>query len=85
MTHTQRPRRGFCNWLVEHDHLTANPSDGIRRSRTPQSNGHRPWTDEEIAYLRGYWNIGTIERLAFELIFWTGARVCDAVRLGDDA
>lgn len=74
--------RGFCAWMVEHDGLEKDPSDGIKRAKTAKSHGHTPWSAEEIDSFRACWPLGSIERLAFELIFWTGARVSDAVRLG---
>lgn len=74
--------RGFCAWLRERDRLARDPSDGIRRAATAKSDGHTPWDAEDIEAFRGHWGFGTIERLAFELIYWTGARVSDAVRLG---
>ncbi len=74
--------RGFCKWMVEHDRLEHDPSDGLKKSATAKSKGHPPWTADQIEAFRGYWPIGSIERLAFELIYWTGSRVSDAVRLG---
>lgn len=74
--------RGFCAWLVDHCKLTENPSDGIRKSKVAKSDGHIPWDDDQIATFRDYWPVGSMERLAFELLFWTGARISDAIRLG---
>ncbi len=75
--------RGFCKFLVDHYRLDADPSDGIKRSKVAKSDGHVPWNTDQVARFRDYWHIGTMERLAFELIFWTGARVSDAIRLGE--
>lgn len=75
--------RAFCAWMVDHYELPADPSDGIKRALTPKTEGHLPWSAEHVAAFRAYWPIGTMERLAFELIHWTGARVVDAVRLGE--
>ncbi len=74
--------RGFCAWMVDHYKMNTDPSDGIKRARTAKTDGHIPWTDEQIETFRTFWPIGTMERLAFELIYWTGARVSDAIRLG---
>lgn len=41
-----------------------------------------PVVEGEIEDFRAHWSIDTPERLAFEVIFWTGARISDAVRLG---
>lgn len=73
--------RGFGRWL--HEAMGINdPSEGLKKSRTQKTDGHVPWSVEDIASFRAHWCIGSMERLAFELIFWTGARVSDAVRLG---
>lgn len=74
--------RGFCAWMVDHDKLATNPSDGIKKSKLPKSDGHPPWSDEQIATFRAYWPLCSMERLTFELILWTGARISDAIRLG---
>lgn len=74
--------RGFGMWVAEAMHLP-DPTDGLRKVRTPRSDGHIPWTRKEIETFRAYWPIGSMERLAFEVIYWTGARVSDAVRLGE--
>lgn len=31
---------------------------------------------------RGKWRIGSVQRLCFELILWTGARISDAAKIG---
>jgi integrase len=75
--------RGFCKWMQYQYKLESDPSDGIKRAKTAKSDGHIPWDTDQIEQFRAYWPIGTMERLAFELIFWTGARVSDAIRLGE--
>ena len=74
--------RGFCAWMVDHYKLAENPSDGIKKSKVAKTDGHIPWDEDQTTKFRAYWPIGTMERLTFELIFWTGARVSDAIRLG---
>ncbi|MBE1294605.1 MAG: tyrosine-type recombinase/integrase [Rhodobacteraceae bacterium] len=46
--------------------------------------GHAPWTNEEIEQFRQHWPHGTVERLAFELQYWAGARISDTRQLGWD-
>ena len=74
--------RAFGAWMAE-EHKIENPAAAVKRSKTAKTDGHLPWGLEEVAAFRERWIIGTMERLAFELIFWTGARVSDAVRLGE--
>lgn len=54
---------------------------GVMRRKTPKTDGHKPWSADHVAAYREAWPVGSVQRLAFELIHWTGARVSDAVRL----
>jgi integrase len=63
--------------------IDANPTAGISKPAAPKSVQHAPWTADDKARFRAYWTIGTRERLAFEIFNWFGARVNDAVRLGE--
>ena len=47
-----------------------------------KSDGHRTWTDEEIAAFEAFYPIGTEARLAFALLLYTGQRRSDVVRMG---
>jgi integrase len=46
------------------------------------SEGFHTWTDEEIERYERRWPIGTRERLALDLLLYTGLARGDAVRLG---
>lgn len=50
--------------------------------RPMKSKPHEPWTGPEIKAFRARWPLGTPQRQAFEVIFWTGARCVDAVKIG---
>lgn len=43
---------------------------------------HATWSQADIQVFRKNWPIGTPERQAFEVVFWTGARCVDAVKIG---
>ncbi|MEM6441936.1 MAG: tyrosine-type recombinase/integrase [Pseudomonadota bacterium] len=75
--------RGFLAWAVEACLIDADPSEGIRKCRTPKSDGHVPWSAEDVEAFRAHWPLDTPQRLAFELVHWTGARIGDASRLGE--
>ncbi len=47
-----------------------------------KTDGHRTWTEEDIAAFRVGWPTGTPQRLAMEVLLYTGLRRSDAVRLG---
>lgn len=62
--------------------VTKDPSEGIMSVKAIKGDGHIPWSADQIAAYRAFWPIGTVQRLCFELVFWTGARTVDAVKLG---
>ncbi|MBL3560019.1 tyrosine-type recombinase/integrase [Rhodovulum sulfidophilum] len=62
--------------------LDLDPTVGVRAPRRRKTVGHPPWTPDEVDAYRARWPVGTVPRLAFELMHWTGARLSDAVRLG---
>ena len=59
-----------------------NVADGVRRKKLPKTDGFIEWTGADLAQFRARWPIGTPQRLAMELLQWTGARCVDAVTLG---
>lgn len=61
--------------------LAEDPSFTVR-APTRQTEGHPPWTPDEIDAFRARWPIGTTKRAAFEVLHWTGARISDAVLIG---
>ncbi|MFE3837313.1 tyrosine-type recombinase/integrase [Pseudogemmobacter sonorensis] len=57
--------------------IDADPTAGIKKIST-KSPGHASWSQAEIDIYRARWPAGTPQRIAFELLAWTGARVSDA-------
>ncbi|KPU84294.1 hypothetical protein JI58_04720 [Marinosulfonomonas sp. PRT-SC04] len=74
--------RSLCRWACEAGLIENDPAAAVSPRKTPSTGGHEPWNREDIAVFRTHWPIDTPERLALELLFWTGARISDAVRLG---
>ena len=74
--------RLLCGHCVKVGLLALNPSNGIERPAIPKTDGHPPWTQDEIAAFRAHWPVGTVQRRAMELLYWTAARISDAVDLG---
>lgn len=62
--------------------LEKDPTDGVKRKKMGKTAGHKEWAREDLEAFRERWPIGTPQRLAGELLQWTGARCVDAVRLG---
>ena len=73
--------RAVCSWWVETGLLVQNPTERIKRKKVPKSDGFKFWTAEDVEAFRDHWPLHTPERLALELLHWTGARMSDAVRL----
>jgi integrase/recombinase XerD len=61
--------------------LRPDPSRSVRAERQ-KGEGYQPWAADDIARFRARWPIGTAPRAAMELLFWTGARISDGVRIG---
>jgi integrase len=53
------------------------PAVGIRRY--PAGRGHHTWTEDEIRRFEQRWPLATRERLAFDLILYTGQRRSDVI------
>ncbi|MBL3587091.1 tyrosine-type recombinase/integrase [Rhodovulum sulfidophilum] len=74
--------RGLCRWWQEAGLAEEDAASPVRTRRVLPTEGHLPWSRDDIAKFRARWPHATSQRLAFELLFWTGARMSDAVRLG---
>jgi integrase len=57
------------------------PTAGVR-VKLPKSDGHRTWSEEDIAAFEAAYPIGTKPRLALALLLGTAARRADVVKLG---
>jgi len=73
--------RHFAKFLTS-EYAIADPTDGIARPKVAQSDGHEPWSMDDVQHFRKMYSLDQAPRLALELIYWTGARCGDAVKLG---
>lgn len=73
--------RGLFQWAVEAEHLKVDPTQGVKTPRA-KTDGFHTWTAAEMAKFEAHWPIGTRERLAYDILAWTGLRRGDACRLG---
>lgn len=74
--------RAVCRYGKTKRFLATDVALAARRKPIPKTIGHPAWTDEEIDRYRARWKTGSVQRLCFELVYWTGARISDAVRIG---
>lgn len=75
--------RAACQWWAYVGLMDTDPSDAIKRPKAAATDGHTPWTRADVEAFRAYWPIAAPERLAFELAYWTGARVSDLCALSE--
>lgn len=74
--------RLICGHALDSRLIAADPTAAVRRPTPPDLKGHAAWTVDHIEAFRARWPIGSIQRACMELLYWTGARRSDAVRLG---
>lgn len=73
--------RAMIKWAVTEDRMPDDPTLGVTRQKIG-STGYRTWSEEEINQYRDRHPLGTMARLALELLLATAARRGDAVSLG---
>jgi len=69
------------SWGADMGYVEDNPAKAIKRLKMNTA-GHRAWTVDEIELFRTRWEVGTRERLAFELLYQTAQRIGDVARMG---
>ena len=74
--------RAMCRFWVDAGLIDVDPARDVRPRATPKSDGFAPWMMDDIEAFRARWPIGTMQRLAMELMLCTGAAIGDAVKLG---
>jgi integrase len=73
--------RGLFLWALAAEHVKADPTHGVETDKR-QTEGFRVWSDDERAQFRAFYALGTRERLAFDLLAYTGLRRGDVVNVG---
>jgi len=75
-----RVMRNLMGFAVARKWRPDDPTQGIKRLRY-RSEGFHSWTEDEIARFEAKWPVGTRERLAFDLLLYTGQRSGDVRRM----
>ncbi len=73
--------RGLMRWAVTASLIDSDPTAEIKASK-PKSDGFLPWSADDLVAFYKRWPIGTRERLACDVLLYTGLRRGDAVRFG---
>jgi integrase len=73
--------RALFKWAVSADIMMDNPAATVQ-ARARKTDGHHTWTTDEVAAFCARWPVGTRERLAMDILLYTGMRGSDAVLFG---
>jgi integrase len=73
---------GLFRWAVEAEIVAVDPTRDIALPEAPKTEGFPVWSDDDIQRFEKRWPLGTRERLALDLLLYTGFRRGDAVRVG---
>lgn len=73
--------RLICKGAKERAKISTDPTAGLHKINI-KTDGYAAWNLTEITAFREKWQIGTVQRACFELLFWTAARTVDAVQIG---
>ena len=76
--------RQLFSWATDpqYGHATRNPARDVRYLKSKNPDGHREWTEVEVAQYEARHPIGTKARLTLDLFLYTGVRISDVVKLG---
>ena len=79
--HFLQAMRGLFQWAVKAK-LASNDPTAELKVILPATEGHPVWTEDDCRAFEARWPRGTRERVAFDILLYTGLRRGDAVRLG---
>lgn len=74
--------RALCRFAHAQGEMDTNPALNVARAKI-ETAGHEAWTAEDVRAFRRHWRLDAPERLLFEVLLWSGARISDAVRMHD--
>lgn len=69
------------DWAVKNEFVAENPCKKVSPLKV-KSAGYHTWTTEEVEQYRERHPTGTTERLAVDLLLFTGLRISDAIKAG---
>jgi integrase len=76
-----RAVKGLFAWATEAEYVTVNPAAEVKEL-VVKTEGHEPWTIDDIRRYEKRWPAGTRERVWLHVLSWTGLRLGDACTLG---
>jgi integrase len=79
---TLKPIRGLVRFAISQGLLVTDPTEGLKLRGAPKSTGHMTWLEPQIDQYRAHHALGTMARLAIELLLNVAARRHDAHLIG---
>jgi integrase len=73
--------RGLCKWAADAEHMLSDPSRDVAMLKV-KTTGFPAWSEDDIERFERRWPLGSRERVAFDVLLYTGLRRGDAVKLG---
>ena len=83
--HFRDVMRSLFQWALAGEFVSADPTVGVKLPRAPKAQrdrGFAAWSDDDVAAFEARWPLGTTQRLAFDILRYTGMRRSDAAMLG---
>jgi len=77
----QKQLKRLFDYAVKLEWIDRNPVDQVEKA-SRKTKGFHSWTEAEITQYQKTHALGTMQRLAMELLLWTATRRSDGVRLG---
>lgn len=79
--HFVETMRGLFRWAVDSEISRTDPTEGVKTAKK-RSEGFAAWTDDDIETFDRRWPLGTRERVAKDVLLYTGLRRGDAAAFG---
>jgi integrase len=83
--HLLKTLRHVFDWAVAEKKVDVNPCERVKPMKLAddgEEEGHKTWSEEELARFEARWPVGSRERLVYALLLYTGLRLGDAARIG---
>lgn len=74
--------KSLFEWAEAQGKVPENPVLGVKEKKGLKSTGFKIWSEEQIALFEAKYPIGTLARLAFALLLYTGQRRSDVILMG---
>jgi integrase len=74
--------RQLLDFALDRGIVDQNVAKTIKTLRPTRKGGHKTWTPAEVDTFERHWPVGTKQRLAFDLLLYTGLRRADVARIG---